>query len=191
MSTSIEHRYLTRSKKKGVTIPIEKSILEKVLIIPNRDELNNFPAVLIHEFFRPSPLGFYGLKGRKLISKVISSLNDMVLAAESFPSGYDPRFQCRQKVQDLCINPLVDLIMVQSGLEILSLDFDSKKLPISTCISQEIRNDFVKLLISAFVYHNKTIVNKRPFDIDPETEMHLSISDGNSNIVDGAHNIIV
>ena len=192
LSVFTENKYmLTRSQKKSVYIPIEKSILERVMIIPNRDELNNHPVVLIHEVFKTYPDLFHGLTGRDLISKVLSSLNDMTISSESFPSGYNPMYQCRKKVQDLCINPLVELILCNSGVEILSLDFDSKKLCLSTSISQQIRNDFVKLLISAFVYHKKSIVNKVPRKVDPNTVIHLSVSDDNVNLVKGAHNIIV
>ena len=181
----------TRSMKKGVTIPLDKSLLEKVCIIPNLDELNNYPVIVIHEVFRLTPNTFHGLTGRRLISKAMSILNDMIMCADSFPENYSSYLQSRDKVQELCINPIVDVISVNSGIDVLSFDFDVKKLDKSTRISNQIKNDFVKMLVSAFNYHEKSICKRSPRGSDRTKEIHLSISDGSYNHVKDAHNITI
>lgn len=176
--------------KKHVTIPIAKSKLEDIRIIPNRDDSKNPSVFLIHEVFIVSRNVFDGLKGRNLVYKAISIMNDMIMCAESFPDDYNPEFQCRGKVQEWCINPIVNAIS-KSEIEILSYTFNENKLPKSTRISQQIRNDFVKLLISCFKYHNNTICKKSKPGTLPGKELHLCISDGYPLAVEGAHNIII
>jgi hypothetical protein len=180
----------TLTVKKHVTIPIAKSKLEHIRIIPNRDDANKPCVFLIHEVFMVTRNFFVGLKGRSLIYKAISAMNDMIMCAESFPDDYNSEFQCRGRVQEWCINPIVNAIS-KSGIEILSYTFNENKLPKSTSISQQIRNDFVKLLISSFKYHKKTICKKSKPGTLPSKELRISISDGNPNIVEGAHNIII